>query len=183
MNIARDYCHRFIKEGDIVVDATAGNGNDTVLLSELVGENGKVYAFDVQKDALENTEKKLKDLKLENRVNLILDGHENIKQHISTEKVKLVIFNLGYLPKGNHEITTKKDTTITAIKESMELIEKEGKILIVIYPGHPEGAKEKNAVEEFVQKINQKQYNVARISFMNQINNPPFLIVIEKRKN
>ncbi|WP_461207090.1 tRNA 5-(aminomethyl)-2-thiouridylate-methyltransferase MnmM [Clostridium sp. DL1XJH146] len=181
MNIARDYCHRFINEGDIVVDATVGNGNDTALLCKLVGSSGKVYGFDVQEEALRNAEAYLKELNLDNRVRLILDGHENIKEYIC-EKVDVVIFNLGYLPKGNHEITTKWETTIKAISGSMDLIKKEGKIFIVVYPGHSEGEKEKKEIEEFVKTISQKEYNVAKISFMNQINNPPFLIAIEKRK-
>ncbi|GAA0181652.1 class I SAM-dependent methyltransferase [Clostridium sediminicola] len=180
VNISKDICRKTINKGDIVVDATMGNGNDTEFLSSLVGENGKVYAFDIQKEAVENTRAKLEEKKLIDRVILINDGHENIKKYIN-EPVSLVLFNLGYLPKGDHNITTKANSTLEAVKNSMELLKKEGLILIVIYHGHDEGKNEKNSLDEFSKTISQKEFNVAKLKFMNQINQPPELLVIEKR--
>lgn len=180
MNIAKEICKIKVKNGDIVVDATMGNGNDTLFLAELVGNEGKVYSFDIQNIALENTEKRLKEMNMENRVKVILDGHENLDKYIQG-KIKLVIFNLGYLPNACHEVTTKSETTLLAIKKSLNILEKHGIVILVIYHGHEEGKREKKAIEEFTSCLNQKEFNVAKLSFTNQINNPPELICIEKR--
>lgn len=57
------WCAAFIRqqvqEGDFCIDATMGNGNDTLLLSQLCGESGKVLAFDIQEQALTATQKRL----------------------------------------------------------------------------------------------------------------------------
>lgn len=178
--VARDLCQKVIQFGDTVCDCTAGNGNDTVFLASLVGENGKVYAFDVQEKAIENTRKKLEENQFVKRVILINDGHEKIDEYVK-EMAKLFIFNLGYLPKLSHEITTKADTTLEAVKKCMKLLLKSGIIVINVYYGHENGKEEKKILEEFCQKINQKEFNVFKLYFMNQVNNPPELICIERR--
>lgn len=180
VNIAKDICKRKLDNGDTAVDATMGNGNDTVFLSEIVGDSGKVYAFDIQEIAIKNTYNRIAEKNNLNRVKLINDSHENMDSYIS-EKVKLVIFNLGYLPKGNHSITTTKDTTLIAVKKALNLIDKNGVVILVIYYGHEEGRLEKDALEIYVTHLNQKIYNVVKLCFVNQANNPPMLIVVEKR--
>ncbi|BAH06009.1 class I SAM-dependent methyltransferase [Clostridium kluyveri] len=178
--IAKDICIKKLKEGDIAVDATMGNGNDTVFLAEIVGQSGKVYAFDIQQDAIKNTQKKIAYKNLFKYVKLINDGHENMDNYIS-EKVKLVIFNLGYLPKGEHSITTRADTTLIALKKALNLIDKNGVVILVVYYGHEQGKFEKMSLERYVKTLHQKKYNVVKINFINQINSPPMLIIIEKR--
>ena len=180
MNLAKEIAIKKLQEGDIAVDATMGNGNDTVFLANLVGESGKVYSFDVQSTAIENTKKRISDNKINTEIELIHDGHENLDKYIK-EKVKLVMFNLGYLPSAEHNITTKAETTIVAIKKSLDMLEKNGVILLVIYHGHENGKLEKVAIEEFTSSLNQKEYNVMKLGFINQINNPPILVAIEKR--
>lgn len=179
VEISKTIAESKLKDGDVAVDCTMGNGNDTAFLCSLVGENGKIYAFDIQESAVINTRKKLLELNLVGRAELILDGHQTIDKYIK-ENVKLVIFNLGYLPKGNHEITTEKETTIEAVKKCLDILKYNGIILLVIYPGHEKGKEEKEALENFTSGLNQKEYNVAKLTFMNQINNPPELICIEK---
>lgn len=180
VTISKHICEKIVEFGDTVVDCTAGNGNDTVFLASLVGESGKVYAFDVQKDAIENTRKRLKENELIKRVNLINNGHEKVDEYVK-EKVKLFIFNLGYLPKLSHEITTKADTTLHAVKKCMKLLLKNGVIIINVYTGHENGREEKKVLEKFCQELNQKEFNVFKLYFMNQANNPPELICIERR--
>ena len=170
-----------VEKGDTVVDATAGNGNDTLFLAELVGEEGMVYSFDIQKQALSSTDKKLQEKQLKSRVKLINDGHQNIKKYI-TEPIKAIMFNLGYLPGGNHSIGTKGCTTIEAIKGGMELLTVHGIISIVVYYGGDSGFDEKNEVMDFIKTIDYKKYTVMRTDFVNQINCPPILICIEKNK-
>jgi tRNA1(Val) A37 N6-methylase TrmN6 len=179
IEISKRLCESKLSIGDTAVDCTMGNGNDTAFLCSLVGEKGKIYAFDIQEEAVINTTKRLQELDFLERAEIILDGHHNIDKYIKGN-VRLVIFNLGYLPKGNHKITTKKETTIEAVKKCLDILESNGIILLIIYAGHENGKTEKLALEEFTSKLNQKEYNVAKICFTNQINYPPELICIEK---
>lgn len=174
-------CKEYIKEGDFVVDATMGKGADTIFLSELVGETGKVYAFDIQQEAYNITKNKLAEKNLINRCTLILDGHENIDKYIFDNNIKAVIYNLGYLPGANHNITTKKENTLISIKKCDKILLTGGIIVLAIYPGHAEGLEEKRLIEDYVTKLDQKQYNVSKVEFINQANNPPVLIVMQKR--
>lgn len=176
---SHQYIERFVEPGDIVIDATAGNGNDTVFLAKLVGENGRVFTFDIQKIAIENTREKLLSLGLMDRVELINDGHENLDKYIKNN-IKAVMFNLGYLPGGNHNIATKAETTISAIEKSMELLVTGGLISIVIYYGGDTGFEEKNELLEYLEKIDSKKFTVMKTDFINQPNCPPILVCIEK---
>lgn len=179
VEIAKGICKLKLEEGQTAVDCTMGNGYDTAFLCGLVGERGKVYAFDVQEEAMLYTRKRLRELNLLERAETILDGHQNIDKYVK-ETVSLVIFNLGYLPKGNHEITTKQETTIEAVQKCLDLLEPNGIILLIIYPGHDNGKLEKEALERFTSNLDQKAYNVASLCFTNQIHNPPELLCIEK---
>ncbi len=179
LHISHELVSKAVCQGDIVVDATMGNGNDTLFLSKLVGEKGRVYAFDIQQLALEATEKKLIEANLRKNVSLILDGHQNIDKYV-TEKIKAVMFNLGYLPKGDHNIGTKAETTIAAINKCLELLQTGGIIMIVVYYGGDSGFLEKDAVMEYVETIDWRCYSVLVHEFVNQVNCPPIAICIEK---
>ena len=180
-DINKLYLEHAINEGDIVVDATMGNGYDTKYLAEKVGDNGFVYSFDIQEAALKSTKKKLEKENLTHRVKLIFDGHENMDKYVEGE-VSCVLFNLGYLPRADHNIITKPETTIKAISHSLNLLKPHGIISIAIYTGHEGGIEEKNSIYEFVKKLDQNEFNVLESGFINQINNPPQLILIEKKK-
>lgn len=170
-----------INEGDIAVDATAGNGHDTLFLANLVGETGFVYAFDIQQQAVDVTIQRLKENGLEHRARVILDGHEQLTKYVQ-EEVAGAIFNLGYLPGGNHDIITKGETTISAIEQLLSLLKIGGIIVLVIYHGHEGGKEERDAVIEFVKSLPQKYVHVLRYEFINQKNDPPFIIALEKIK-
>ena len=170
-----------IKEGDIVVDATVGNGYDTKYLAQKVGESGFVYGFDIQQIAIETSTKLLDKNNLLNRVKLILDGHENMDKYIDRE-ISCVLFNLGYLPRADHSVITKPDTTIEAIEKSLKLLKPHGIISIALYTGHEGGIKERNLVFDYIMALDQTYFNVLRCDFINQKNNPPQLILIEKKK-
>ncbi len=158
-----------------------GNGYDTKYLAEKVGDVGFVYSFDIQEAAIKSTRKKLEKSNLINRVNLILDGHENMDKYVK-EEVSCVLFNLGYLPRADHNVITKPNTTIKAIEHSLKLLKPHGIISIAIYTGHEGGMEEKNSVYDFVKNLDQNEFNVLESGFINQINNPPQLILIEKKK-
>lgn len=177
--IVRNIMKEYIQNGHKVLDCTVGNGNDTIFLAQLVGEGGKVYGFDIQDIALERTREKLIELNIYNRVDLIKDSHENINKYING-KLNFIIYNLGYLPKGDKSIKTNKTSTVNSLKQALELIDMNGLILLTVYTGHVGGVSEKNAVEDLLTSLNQKEFNVLKYDFINQINNPPMLYAIEK---
>ncbi|TQR14663.1 class I SAM-dependent methyltransferase [Psychrobacillus soli] len=170
-----------IEKGDSVVDATAGNGHDTLFLADLVGENGHVYAFDVQKEAIQATAEKLEQANLIGQVSLIHDGHENVAKYVHAE-VSAAIFNLGYLPGSNHEIVTRGTSTVQAIESLLHLLKVGGLIVLVVYHGHEGGKEEKDVLLSFVQQLPQSYAHVLSYQFVNQQNDPPFIIAIEKMK-
>lgn len=168
---------RNVRDSDITVDMTAGNGNDTLFLSQL---SKQVYAFDIQNQAINNTKALLDEHKRDNVV-LIKDSHENITKYIAT-RVGGVIFNLGFLPGSDKTITTTTNSTIKAIDASLTILRKDGICVIVCYPGHSEGKHESVAVLEYVSNLPQQQFKVLQYQFINQINNPPFVIAVQKLK-
>lgn len=171
-----------VSEGDIAVDATAGNGHDTLFLANLVGDDGYVYAFDVQKEAVDATLHRLLDNALEHRAIVLKDGHENVANYIQ-KPVSAAIFNLGYLPGSNHEIVTMPNTTIQAIESLLKLLKVGGMIVLVVYHGHEGGKDERDEVIRYVSDLPQKHVHVLRYEFMNQKNDPPFIIALEKVKD
>lgn len=181
---ARLLLEKAIQPGDIVVDGTMGNGFDTAFMAGLIGKTGHVYAFDIQSEALHNTKEKLKAEDLLDRCTLFHAGHEQLKSRIPTNETRQLtgaIFNLGYLPGGDKSITTQANTTISAIDQLLELMAPEGIIVLVIYHGHPEGEVERDELLEYVKIIPQNKAHVLHYGFMNQVNNPPFIVAIEKR--
>lgn len=178
---ARTLLEMSVCEGDIAVDATAGNGHDTLYLANLVGDDGYVYAFDVQKEAVDATLHRLLDNSLEHRAIVLKDGHENVANYIH-KPVSAAIFNLGYLPGSNHEIVTKPNTTIQAIESLLQLLKIGGMIVLVVYHGHEGGKDERDEVIRYVSDLPQKHVHVLRYEFMNQKNDPPFIIALEKVK-
>lgn len=178
---AKELLASVIEPGDTVVDATAGNGHDTLFLANLVGESGNVFAFDVQKEAIEATAAKLEQSNANKQVTLIHDGHENISTYVQNE-VSAAIFNLGYLPGSNHEVVTRGESTIRAIESLLNSLKVGGLIVLVVYHGHGGGKEEKDALLTFVQQLPQSYAHVLSYQFLNQQNTPPFIIAIEKMK-
>lgn len=167
-----------VKPGETVVDATAGNGNDTLFLAELVGDEGRVFAFDIQQAALEATANRL-DI-LNDRVTLVLDSHANVDQYV-LEPIGGAMFNLGYLPYSEDlSVITKPDSTIEAIDKLLGMLKKGGIITISVYDGHEGGVEERDALLTYVKSLHQADVHVIRYELLNQRKNPPFLIAIEK---
>lgn len=168
-----------IKAGDVVLDATLGNGLDTIYLAGLVSESGLVYGFDIQEQAIKKTEEKLVG-PIRDRVRLIRDGHENIDKYFKPSTLDAGIYNLGYLPKGDKSITTKLDTTIRSIDLLRTLLKPGGLCLISAYPGHEAGFYECIGLDSYLKNLNQRDFNVFRIDMLNQKNKPPVLFGFEK---
>ena len=151
------------------VDFTMGNGYDTEFLVKHCDE---VYAFDIQEEALKHTKERLG----ENQAHLILDGHQNIDCYM--EEFDVGIMNLGYLPMASHQVTTLLPTSQEAIIKAIAMMKKA--FVIVVYPGHDEGAKESQWIETYVSQLDTHQYNVSCFRMMNKAK-APYVIEIEKR--
>ena len=174
LEMAHDFLAEVVTKEDIVVDATMGNGHDTLFLAKLAKQ---VFAFDIQEQALEKTQERLHQAGLKN-TSLILQGHETVNQYVS--EVKAAIFNLGYLPSADKSVITQPQTTIEALEKLCQLLVKGGRIAIMIYYGHEGGDVERDAVLDFVSQLPQQEYTATIYRTLNQINNPPFLVMIEK---
>lgn len=171
-----EFCHRMIRdhirEGDCCIDATAGNGNDTEFLCRMAGAAGKVYAFDIQKDAIEQTRKRLKEVGLLERAEVILDGHEHMEEHVK-ETVSAITFNFGYLPGGDHQIATRADTSIQAIEAGLRLLKKGGIMSLCIYSGGDSGFEEKEALLSYLKTLDPRTFLVIVSTYYNRENHPP----------
>ncbi|RRK09804.1 SAM-dependent methyltransferase [Lactiplantibacillus garii] len=171
-----------VNPGDVVVDATVGNGHDTTYLAKLVGPTGHVYGFDVQDAAIAATQAALTADKLDHQVTLTKTGHENLNHVLPAgTAVKCAIFNLGYLPGGDKTVITTAPTTLTAVEALEDRLATNGLIILMVYTGHPGGQDEADALSQHVNELDQHQFQVLRYGFINQIHTPPYLIAIQKR--
>lgn len=178
--LSHDFIDSLLQEGDIAVDATAGNGHDTLYLAQKVGERGHVYAFDVQQAALDSTKERLAENGIpDERVTLILSGHECMADYVK-EPVRCVLFNLGWLPSGDHSVTTRVPTTLAAVEAACGLLLPGGMVSVCVYPGHEEGTRELRALEEALAGLDIREYNVLHGSFVNQRENAPQVYLIQR---
>lgn len=180
VNYVKENVRRKINQNSIVIDATLGNGHDTLFLRQQLNNQGFLYGFDIQKQAIEKTRIRLIENDCNSRVQLIHDGHENFDKYIQ-EPIDIILYNLGYLPKGNKEITTVSHKTLASIKQGMKLLKKGGIIFITVYPGHPAGAVELEELSSYLHGVDQKEYEVMKVDFFNHRNNPPVILIIERR--
>lgn len=171
----------YVQKGDTVVDATCGAGQDTAALAKAVGETGKVFAFDIQKKALLLTEARLRSHGF-NNVSLIRKSFAEMSDHIPENSAAAVVFNLGYLPGGDHSITTTADTTVAGLEAAIRTIRPGGIVTVVLYDGHEEGAEEKKYVLEWAENLDPKKFHAAYVSFINQKNNPPEILWVTKKQ-
>ena len=178
-HLAADYMRRTVRPGDSVVDATMGNGKDTLFLAELVGSEGHVYAFDVQAEAVERTRERVEEAGYAQRTTLLLHGHETMAEHVPAG-VRAVMFNLGWLPGAEHAVTTLTRTTLEAAQAACELIAPGGIVTICVYPGHDEGKRELCALDEWAASLSVRTYNILRHHFVNAPLYTPQLFLIQK---
>ena len=179
-HIAHIILDRVIHEGDTVLDATCGNGNDTVFLAKKVGPRGHVVALDIQKAAIIETEEKLRRNNLLDRVTLIQSDHSS-SEVIKENTFKAIMFNLGYLPGGDHSVTTTKETTEMALITAVSSLLSGGVLTIVSYSGHISGLDEQGAVAQWASKLDRTNHAYMVTEFPKINTNPPLLFVIEKR--
>ena len=181
IQLEKQFLAAHIKEGGTAVDFTMGNGHDTAWLSKAVGENGHVYAFDIQEKALESTRKTLKDENCPDNCTLICDSHSNVLDYIK-EPICAGVFNLGYLPgSGNKNITTLRHTTKLAVEGAISLLDRDAILLIAVYPGHEEGKLEGEMLEEYLSTLDRKKICVSCFRIVNSPTSPYFFVIQTKK--
>ncbi len=190
--IARAYA----KPGDTLIDATCGGGHDTLALAGM--QPGKLYAFDIQPEAIDRTRSLLEEsgyaeALADGTITLCCAGHEQMGAYLRGEAdtdpdprtetfAALILFNLGYLPGGDKTVTTRTDTTLAAVQGALPLLKKDGLICITMYSGHPEGAEEKRALLAFAEGLDSKRWHVSYVSMLNQKHDPPEILLISRKR-
>ena len=171
-----------LSEGGVAVDFTMGNGNDTLFLSKAVGESGKVYAFDIQEDALTSTRAHLEANGAPENYTLICASHHRVKEFV-TEPIKAGMFNLGYLPRsGRKAVTTMRETTMPAVEAALELLAPDGVLIVAIYPGHEEGALEGEMLREYFSGLSRFRICPSEFKILNSPTSPYFFLVEKSPK-
>lgn len=170
-----------IQAGDTVIDATAGNGHDTVFLAEAVGEAGRVIAIDIQAEAISSTRRALEEKRLENRVELHEGSHAELAQYVAENSVTAVVFNLGYLPGADHAVVTQVDSTLQALAGSVCVLKEGGVLAVVCYPGHEGGDVESARVESFLRGL--ENFRLAKYELLSTQRASPFLLLACKKSD
>ncbi len=180
LTLSHDFMKAKVSPGAFCIDATAGRGGDTAFLAELVGDNGSVLSFDIQKEALDITHALLSERNLSQRVRLILDGHEHMAQYAKPETVDFICFNFGWLPGGDHNIFTHADTSIAAIDAALSLLKPGGCMSLCIYYGRNNGYGERDSILEHLKNIDPKAASVLVCEFSNRKNDPAIPVFVLK---
>ena len=180
LNIIRRVISESVREGDICIDATAGRGNDTLLLAQLVGKSGRVTAFDIQQDAVDSTRVLLEQNGVSDRADVLLRSHSEMDSLFEEGTVSCITFNFGWLPGGDHNVFTNKRTSIEAIEKGLRLLKSGGVMTLIIYYGRETGFEERDALLEFLPTIDNKKYTVVEMPFVNRANCPPIPVMILK---
>lgn len=170
-----------IRKGDCVVDATAGNGHDTVFLAEAVGETGKVIAIDIQAKAIASTRQRLEEARLERQVELHQASHGDIGLLVEAGAASVIVFNLGYLPGSDRALVTKSETTLEALAISVDVLKKGGVLAVTCYPDHPGGDDEAAGVMVFLRGL--EHFRLAKYELLSTHRPALFLLLAWKKSD
>ncbi|ETF38436.1 rRNA methylase [Chlamydia pecorum MC/MarsBar] len=176
VKLSHEVFHDVVVPGDTVVDATCGRGLDSLVLARLLQGEGKLVVYDIQQEALESAQKLFMHSLTEKEASII--ELKACSHEVFTEtQVKLIHYNLGYLPLGNKEITTLENTTLKSLESALQAITPQGVITVVCYPGHDEGARETLAVERWAGRLDPKQWLVSIHYIVNRLKAPRLLVI------
>ena len=179
LSLHKQFILTHLREGDVAVDFTMGNGHDTAFLSKTVGSSGHVYAFDIQEQAVLSTAKNLKEQGCPENYTLIHDSHHKVADYVK-EPYRAGMFNLGYLPGGDKRITTMRETTLPAIEAAVSLLAPDGILNIAVYPGHEEGEAEGKMICEYLSSLSRYRVCATLVKILNSPTSPYFIMVESK---
>ena len=177
IELHKHFILQHLGEGEVAVDFTMGNGNDTLFLSKTVGETGRVYAFDIQEDALTSTRAHLSLNGAPENYELICASHHRVREFVH-EPIKAGMFNLGFLPRSqNKRVTTMRETTMPAVEAAIDMLLPDGVLIIAIYPGHEEGALEGEMLREYFKATSRFYICPSEFHILNSPTSPYFFLV------
>ena len=177
IELHKHFILQHLGEGEVAVDFTMGNGGDTLFLSKTVGEKGRVYAFDIQEEALKSTRERLESEGAPENYTLICASHHRVREFVK-EPIKAGMFNLGYLPRsGNKGVTTMRETTMPAVEAAIDMLLPDGVLIIAIYPGHEEGALEGDMLREYFKTTSRFRICPSEFHILNSPTSPYFFLV------
>lgn len=182
LDYAKGLWQKIVIPGDVIIDATCGNGHDLVYLAHLALTplSGWIIGIDIQQKAIDKTKELITQVlpaPLQNRIQLHLQSHETFPQ--TSTAPSLIVYNLGYLPGGEKSITTQFSSTLESIKNAQSLIKAGGVISITCYPGHPEGSIEERQILQYCSQQDPKLWNVTHQQWINR-RSAPSLVILQK---
>lgn len=182
LDLAHSHWRRLVNPGDLVIDATCGNGYDTVVLAELglLEGSGKLYALDLQPEAIESCRHRLLHRLPKNafeKVHFVQGCHSIFPKEIMPASARLIVYNLGYFPGGDKAITTMRETTLQSLRMAQHLIVDGGLISVTCYPGHSEGKVEQEEILDYVATLDPKQWSCCHHSWLNRTKAPSLLLL------
>jgi hypothetical protein len=183
VNTAHNLIREILHPGDIAIDATIGNGHDTLFLAEQVGSSGHIYGFDVQQAAIDSTLDKFQRTQLSDYLTLIHASHADMGEKIPAHlhgKIRVIMFNLGYLPGGDKTVITQTDSTLKALTIAGGILAVNGIITLLAYPGHKGGDLETDQVRNWCEQLDAEQFKVSTLYSTEHKDTAPRLFVIRK---
>jgi tRNA1(Val) A37 N6-methylase TrmN6 len=183
VNTAHDFITESLRTGDIAIDATVGNGHDTLFLAEQISPSGMVYGFDIQQTAVDSTWVKFRQAKFPECLTLIHASHAEMAEKIPARhhgKINACMFNLGYLPGGDKNIITRTESTLTALTVAGRILSAQGIMTIIAYPGHSGGDQETIQVKNWCEQLSSDQFKVSIIYGYEPKDSDPGLFLIRK---
>ncbi|CAI7867833.1 unnamed protein product, partial [Closterium sp. NIES-54] len=157
--VAHQLWRGVVRRGDTVVDATCGNGHDTMAMAALAlapappsdGEAGSAG-----EELGCQTRRWLTCTRCAPatpRCSNMSPCHSSLLQHVASGSARLVAFNLGYLPRAHHApptaaaspttapegITTQPGSTVAALQAAVVATAVGGVVSVMAYVGHPGG--------------------------------------------
>lgn len=184
LDFAHQLCRDLVSKGDTVIDATCGNGHDTLILAKLAldEEKGSLLAIDLQEEAIHHSQERLRteiSAALYNRIHWQQGSHAIFPTDF--REVSLIVYNLGYLPGGDKSQTTQTETTLSSVQQALLLLKEGGAIIITCYPGHAEGEKEEKALLDYLKTLPPDQWSISHHQWINRKKSPS-LIFLQKEK-
>lgn len=177
LQLAHQIWKDLLTSEDIAIDATCGNGHDTLFLAKL--QPKKLYAIDIQQNAINLTRNRLGPLA--SSVHFLQMCHSTFPKEIENGSVKLIVYNLGYLPGGDKAFTTLSQTTLQSVNSALSLLSLGGILSITCYPGHFEGEREEDSLQNWASQLDASTWSVLHYRWLNRVKSPS-LMLIQKHK-
>ncbi|MEG2931561.1 MAG: GNAT family N-acetyltransferase [Ruthenibacterium sp.] len=181
LTVAHQFLMQYGRRGGFAIDATAGNGHDTVFLARLVGEEGRVLALDVQPRAVEVTRAAIERAGYGGRVRTECDTHAHLASYAAPGEADIAVFNLGYLPGGDHDLFTTPEISVPAIRTALSLLRRGGVLTACVYAGGAQGTRERDAVLAFFRALSPEEYTVLITEFSGRSETQAIPVCVQKR--